>query len=41
MPDTISEPTSTQSLRLVFGASAIHPVEIAFTNPADRPREGD
>jgi hypothetical protein len=41
MPDTISESTSTQSLRLVFGASAIHPVETEFQNPADQPREGD
>ena len=41
MPDTISESKSTPSLGLVFGASAIHPVEIEFTNPADQPREGD
>jgi len=41
MPDTISEPTSTQSLRLVFGASAIHPMETEFQNPADQLREGD
>ncbi len=40
MPDTTSEPTSTQSLRLVFGASAIHPAETEFPNPADQPREG-
>lgn len=41
MPDTISEPTSTQSLRLVFGASAIRAVETEFQNPSDQPREGD
>jgi len=41
MPDTISEPKSTQWLRPVFGASAIHPVETEFQNPADQPREGD
>jgi hypothetical protein len=41
MPDTISEPKSTQWLRPVFGASAIHPVEIEFANPADQPRDGD